>query len=55
MKSAADRVEAMIAKLDAAWHEFQSSFAGLTDDELVNSAVVENWTVRDLIEHVLVI
>ena len=46
------RVDKMLAQLDAAWIDFQASYAGLSDAELLVPGVTGAWSVRDLIAHV---
>jgi hypothetical protein len=52
MSRANDRVAKLLNKLDAAWVEFQESYAGLSDEQLLKPGVTGNWSVRDLIAHV---
>lgn len=52
MSNANGRVTKVIAKLDAAWTEFQAAFAGLTAEQLQEPGVTGTWSVRDLIAHV---
>jgi len=42
----------LLARLDAAWVAFQNVHAGLSDEELLESGVVDDWTVKDLVAHV---
>jgi hypothetical protein len=42
----------LLQRLDTAWAAFQDSYAGLSDDELVEPGVTGDWSVRDLIAHV---
>jgi DinB family protein len=39
-------------RLDVAWTDFEQSFAGLTDSQLVIPGVTGQWSVRDIIAHV---
>jgi DinB superfamily len=41
-----------LQRLDAAWVGFKTSYAGLTDAELLEPGVTGKWSVRDLIAHV---
>ena len=50
--AAHDRVAKLLAKLEAAWTELQDSFAGLSDEQLVQPGVTGEWSVRDTIAHV---
>jgi len=38
--------------LDAAWTDFERSYAGLSDSELMIPGVTGQWSVRDIIAHV---
>ena len=42
----------LLQRLDAAWAAFNASFAGLTDAQLTEAGVVDDWSVKDLIAHV---
>lgn len=42
----------VLERLDKAWRDFQESYAGLTDEELLRPGVTRQWSVRDLIAHV---
>lgn len=42
----------VIARLDTAWREFEESYAGLTEVQLLTPGVTGNWSVRDIIAHV---
>lgn len=42
----------VLDRLDAAWRDFEESYAGLTDDELLIPGVQGDWSVRDIIAHV---
>jgi hypothetical protein len=52
MAMATDRVSKLLKTLDAAWVEFRESYAGLSDDRLLEPGVTGEWSVRDLIAHV---
>ena len=52
MKSADEWAASILEKLDAAWHEFQASYMGLSETELMEPGVTGNWSVRDLIAHI---
>jgi DinB superfamily len=45
-------VQQVLARLDAAWTEFESAYAGLTDAQLLVPGVTGRWSVRDIIAHV---
>ena len=39
-------------RLDGAWTEFNASYAGLSDAELMKPGVTGAWSVRDVLAHV---
>jgi hypothetical protein len=39
-------------RLDGAWAEFNASYAGLSDAELMKPGVTGAWSVRDILAHV---
>lgn len=42
----------VLKRLDAAWAEFEESYAGLSDSQLLIPGVTGTWSVRDIIAHV---
>lgn len=42
----------LLDRLDKAWQAFTESYAGLTDEELLEPGVTKAWSVRDIIAHV---
>jgi hypothetical protein len=46
------KTEQLLARLDRAWKEFEESYAGLTEPELLTPGVTGQWSVRDIIAHV---
>ena len=44
--------ERLLKRLDAAWTDFTSAYAGLSDAELLAPGVTKVWSVRDIIAHV---
>jgi hypothetical protein len=42
----------VLARLDAAWKDFEDSYAGLSDGEALAPGVTGQWSVRDIIAHV---
>lgn len=42
----------VLAKLDAAWGDFERSWAGLRPPQLLAPGVAGGWSVRDIIAHV---
>ena len=42
----------VLARLDKAWKEFEESYAGLSDAQLLEPGVTGQWSVRDIIAHV---
>jgi hypothetical protein len=46
------KIEQLLARLDSAWKDFEESYAGLTEAELLAPGVTGQWSVRDIIAHV---
>ena len=44
--------EQLLAKLDAAWQALRESCAGLTDEQMTQPGVTEEWSVKDILAHV---
>jgi hypothetical protein len=42
----------LLKRLDKAWEAFKSSYAGLSESELMEPGVTGAWSVRDIIAHV---
>ena len=42
----------LLSKIDKAWTELKASYEGLTDAQLEEPGVVEEWSVRDVLAHV---
>lgn len=42
----------ILERLDAAWQAFTSSYAGMSNVELLEPGVTGTWSVRDIIAHV---
>ena len=42
----------LLTRIDEAWHKLQTSYAGLTPDELLEPGVTGAWSVRDILAHV---
>lgn len=42
----------VLERLDAAWTDFEASYAGLPDSRLLTPGVTGAWSVRDIIAHV---
>ena len=42
----------VLEKLDKAWKDFEDSYAGLSNEELMIPNVTGKWSVRDIIAHV---
>jgi hypothetical protein len=41
-----------LKRLDAAWTDFEQSYAGLSDSQMMIPGVTGQWSVRDIIAHV---
>lgn len=44
----------LLVKVERAWRDFEESYAGLTDAQLLIPGVTGAWSVRDIIAHVTV-
>jgi hypothetical protein len=44
--------EQLLRRLETAWSAFESSWAGLSEEELLAPGVTGRWSVRDIIAHV---
>jgi hypothetical protein len=44
--------EQLLDQLDTAWNDFEISFTGLTNEQLLIPNVTGQWSVRDIIAHV---
>jgi Mycothiol maleylpyruvate isomerase N-terminal domain len=42
----------LLRRLDAAWEDFEASYAGLSDAQLMEPGVTGDWSVRDILAHV---
>jgi hypothetical protein len=42
----------LLDKLDRAWADFNASYVGLTEAEMIVPGVTENWSVKDILAHV---
>jgi hypothetical protein len=42
----------LLNKLEEAWTAFQESYAGLTEEQLVEPGVTGDWSVKDILAHV---
>jgi hypothetical protein len=42
----------LLTRLEKAWREFQESYAGLPDSQMINPGVTGEWSVRDILAHV---
>ncbi|MBE7552241.1 MAG: DinB family protein [Anaerolineales bacterium] len=42
----------LLKKLDQAWLEIKASYAGLSDSQLTEPGVIDNWSVKDILTHV---
>ena len=42
----------LLARLDDAWRDFEASYAGLSERQLLIPNVTGTWSVRDIIAHV---
>ena len=51
MTSSEQRITRLLQRIDAAWTEFQESYAGLPDARLTEPGVVGEWSVKDILAH----
>jgi len=42
----------ILVKLERAWNEFNETCAGLSEAEMVEAGVVEDWSIKDILAHV---
>jgi DinB superfamily len=42
----------LLKRLDRAWVDFERSYAGLSEPELLEAGVTGRWSVRDIVAHV---
>jgi hypothetical protein len=42
----------LLKKLGAAWTDFNESYAGLSEQQILEPGVTDNWSVKDIIAHV---
>lgn len=52
MTMSTDQRKRLLQRLGTAWTALEESYAGLSDVQLTESAVTENWSVKDLLAHV---
>jgi len=50
--SRSDRRARLLARLDGAWQALHLSYAGLSDAQLVETGVVGDWSIKDLLAHI---
>ncbi len=46
--------EQVLKKIEAAWEGFKESYAGLSDEQVLEAGVTGDWSVKDIIAHVTV-
>src|SRR5262245_37151335 len=54
MGARARGVEGLLQRLDAAWAAFNTSYADLPDERLIEPGVVGDWSVRDILAHITI-
>jgi hypothetical protein len=42
----------LLSKLERAWQSFTDSYAGLSDQKMLEPGVTEGWSVKDILAHV---
>jgi hypothetical protein len=48
------RITRLRGKLAAEWTAFNESYAGMTDSQMMESGVVGDWSVKDIIAHLTI-
>ena len=48
-----DRVQ-LLKRIESAWNELTSSYAGLSEDEMLEPSVAGGWSIKDIITHVTI-
>src|SRR2546427_10500793 len=43
----------LLKQLEKAWAAIKESYAGLSDSQLTESGVMGNWSVKDILAHVI--
>ncbi|HEX3158195.1 MAG TPA: DinB family protein [Gemmatimonadaceae bacterium] len=46
------KTQQVLDRLDTAWRDFEDSYAGLSEPQLLTPGVTGQWSVRDIIAHV---
>lgn len=46
------KTQQVLDRLNAAWTDFEASYAGLSESRLLEPGVTGDWSVRDIIAHV---
>ena len=44
----------LLQRLDSAWTAFTSSYAGLTDAQMTEPGVTDDWSVKDILAHITI-
>ncbi len=47
-----NQLRRLLETLDAAWAALTDSYAGVSDPQLVEPGVVDDWSVKDILAHV---
>jgi hypothetical protein len=47
-----EQTQRLLKRLDAAWTALADSYAGMSDVQLVEHGVVDDWSVKDILAHV---
>jgi len=42
----------VLKKLEQTWASFKESYTGLTDEQLIEPGITEDWSVKDILAHV---
>jgi hypothetical protein len=47
-----DKRQNLLRRLEAAWSDFRESYAGLSEEEVLQPGVTGQWSVKDIVAHV---
>ena len=54
MSESADKIAALLKRVDVAWMAFQESYAGLPEAQLTEPGAIGEWSVKDILSHVTI-
>jgi hypothetical protein len=53
MSASEEGISRLLTRMDARWQELQNSIEGLTDDQLAEPGTMDEWSVRDMLAHIM--